>query len=52
MHKPDLEDWILYLFIAAFTLLLLYLLWPYIVGLIVLYSIIKAFTSNQVSAAV
>lgn len=41
-----LSAW-LYLFIAAFTLLLLYLLWHYLLAAVVLYAIIKAFTSNQ-----
>ena len=35
MLKPDPDNWIIYLFISAFTLLLLYLLWPYLVAGIV-----------------
>jgi cell division protein FtsW (lipid II flippase) len=46
MLEPDLENWILYLFIAAFTLVLIYLLWPYLVAAVVLYAILKAFISQ------
>jgi hypothetical protein len=31
--KLDPENWVIFLFICAFSCMLLYLLWPYILGL-------------------
>jgi hypothetical protein len=41
------KDWVIYLFICAFAFVVFYTLWPYIVGIIVLYAIIKAVSSTQ-----
>jgi hypothetical protein len=45
--KLDPENWVIYLFIAAITVLLIYLLWPYLVVAALLYAIIKAFTGQH-----
>ena len=45
MFKPDPETWLIFLFICAFALVVLYALWPYIVAVIVLYAIARGFTS-------
>jgi hypothetical protein len=48
MLNPDHDkNWVLWLFIAAFAFIVLYTLWPYILGFIVLYAIAKGFSSHQ-----
>src|ERR1035437_5921558 len=48
MLKPDPDNnWVIFLFICAFSLVFILNFWPYSLGLIVLYAVLKRFTSKQ-----
>jgi hypothetical protein len=41
------KNWVIWLFIAAFAFFLLYTLWPFILGFIVLYAIAQGFSNTH-----
>ena len=41
------KNWVIWLFICAFAFVVLYALWPYILGFIVLYAISQGFTNTH-----
>jgi hypothetical protein len=41
------KHWVIWLFIAAFAFIVLYTLWPYILGFIVLYAVAQGFSSTH-----
>jgi hypothetical protein len=43
---PD-RNWVIWLFIAAFAFIVLYALWPYILGFIVLYAVAQGFVNTH-----
>ncbi len=47
LNRDHDKNWVIWLFSGVFAFVVLYALWPYILGFIVLYAIAREFSSTQ-----